>query len=764
VALDDYVPERLRSRYSLKMVATLALVLVVTLASGVFFYVHVADELRASADADFRDHVDDGAAVTELWVDSRADLTGGLAGSAAVESGDTDRIGEALSAATAREGVAAAHYVDRTSGEVVASSRASAVGTTVDAAGGTGVTVGEPTASPTGDGRVVPFAARASDDHLVVVEASVASLREQLGDGRYATAIVASGGVVVGSDGDGNDTAARRLVADAENASAIATGSVGEETYAATAASVEGTDWRVVGHAPTSVLYSDRGTATAAIVALLYVIAVNLGVLGITVGGNLALALRRLAERAGEIGDGNLDVELATDREDEVGTLYAEFSGMRDSLRASLDEAQAAQAEAERAREEAERREREAQEFTERLEAEAERYSETMAACANGDLTERLDPETDSAAMESIADSFNEMVAELERTVADVAEFADEVASASTAVGESAADVEAASGEVSSSIQGISEGAREQTEDLQATADEVNGLSATVEEVAATTDEVAGQSDRVAKLGAEGREDAEATIEEMRAIERRTGEVVDAIETLTDEIESIGEVTELIDDIADQTSMLALNANIEAARADAEGEGFAVVADEVKDLAEQTQAAVTDIEEIVSSVQATAAESAEGVRETERRVAAGTEAVADLTESLAAVVDGVDRVDEGLQNINETTDEQAASAQEIVAMVDDVAAVAEETAQQADTVTTAARDASESINEVSGAASDLAERTRELRTMLSTFEVDATGGRDGGRDRPAPTTDGGDPNHGADPDNSDDPDEGTDGT
>ena len=737
MALDDYVPDAVRSRYSLKMVVTLGLVLAVTFVSGVFFYAHVAGELRSSADASFQKHVADDRTVTELWVDRHASIAAGTARTATVAGDDSESIESSLSAAADRgDGVAAVHYVDRESGEVVASSSATAVGTSVDAtASGSGVTVGSPT--ELGGERVVPFVASAGDGHAVVVAARTASLRDRLGNGNYATAVLAGETVAAGTGT--NASIGRTLVADAENASAMTTGTVGEETYVATAAAVDGVDWRLVGYAPTSVVYSDHGTATAGIVALLFVIAVNLGLFGITVGGNLALALRRLAERAGEIGEGNLDVELETDREDEVGTLYTEFAAMRDSLKESLAEAQDARAEAERAREEAEQRERETQQFNDRLEAEAERYSETMAATAEGDLTQRLDPETDSAAMAAIAEAFNEMVDELERAVADVTEFADDVAASSTEVRSSAADVEEASEEVSSSIQGISEGAREQTADLQATADEVNDMSATIEEVAATTDEVATQSDRVAELGAEGRERAETTVEEMHEIESRTGEVVDSIEELTEEIADISEVTRLIDDIADQTSILALNANIEAARADASGEGFAVVADEVKDLAEQTQAAVTEIEEMVTSIQETALESAEDIREAEDRVETGTESVESLSESLEAIVDGVDRVDDGLQNINDTTDEQATSAQEIVAMVDDVASVSEETTRQADTVAEAAQDASASINEVSGAAGELAERTRELQAMLSTFEVES-----GAVQEPStPTTDGG---------------------
>ncbi|WP_136718075.1 methyl-accepting chemotaxis protein [Halorientalis salina] len=721
---DTNVLDRVRSSYSLKMVVTLSVVFLITLVSTAFFYGNVAGELGQSADAAFTDHASDGANVTALWADSNEALATGVATSSAVESGDTDRIADRLDRAAGADRVAAVHYVDRTSGEILSSSASDATGETVavgDAGDGEAV-AGTPRAAVSGDATVVPFVAAVDADRAIVVDASTASLQSRIADDGYATALVVDGTPVAASGSTAwNATGAADLAGD----EGIETTTVDGSEFATTGAGVADTNWQVVTYAPSDVVYTDRNTATAGLVALLYVIALNLGVFGITIGGNLALALRQLADRASEIGEGNLDVELETDRTDEVGMLYGEFGAMRDSLKESLAEADDARAEAERAREEAEQRELETQRFNEQLEAEAERYSETMAACADGDLTRRLDPETDSDAMQSIADSFNEMIADLERTVADVQQFAEDVAASSHDVEDSAGEVKEASEEVSRSIQGISTGAQEQTEDLQATGDEVNDLSATIEEVASTTDEVASQSDRVAELGAEGREQAEATIEEMQSIEAQTGNVVESIERLTDEIDEISEVTRLIDEIAEQTSILALNANIEAARAGESGSGFAVVAEEVKELSEETQRAVDEIETTISSVQDRATASAEDIREAESRITEGTETVEDLTDSLEAIVDGVDSVDGGLKSINDATDEQADSAQQIVRMVDEIASVSEETTQQAETVAAASEEASSSISQVSDSAASLAERTRELQEMLAAFEIDA---------------------------------------
>ncbi|PSP55402.1 hypothetical protein BRC82_05520 [Halobacteriales archaeon QS_1_67_19] len=138
---------------------------------------------------------------------------------------------------------------------------------------------------------------------------------------------------------------------------------------------------------------------------------------------------------------------------------------MRDSITGKIDEAESAREEAESAREEA-AREREqareakeqAEELNDRLERRADSYSEVMRACANGDLSQRMNADVDNEAMARIAASYNEMMDDLTETIREVRAFSREVASASEQATDGVAEVERASQEVAESIQEISEG------------------------------------------------------------------------------------------------------------------------------------------------------------------------------------------------------------------------------------------------------------------------------------------------------------------
>ncbi|OIB56210.1 HAMP domain-containing protein [Natrialba sp. SSL1] len=164
--------------------------------------------------------------------------------------------------------------------------------------------------------------------------------------------------------------------------------------------------------------------AIAALTGILVIFSINLGLVGIILGGNIALALRQLGSKAEEIGNGNFDIDLTTSRVDEVGSLYDTVGGMRDSLETTLEEVEAEQQRAQEAKQNAEEKaseleteraqikelQQEAEHQRQQLTTEAEQFSQTMAACANGQLNKRLESTTDNEAMEEIARSFNEML------------------------------------------------------------------------------------------------------------------------------------------------------------------------------------------------------------------------------------------------------------------------------------------------------------------------------------------------------------------
>jgi methyl-accepting chemotaxis protein len=393
-----------------------------------------------------------------------------------------------------------------------------------------------------------------------------------------------------------------------------------------------------------------------------------------------------------------------------------------------VEDLEAKRVEIERMKEEAEAKKAEIEALNDHLETKAGAYSETMQRAADGDLTVRVDPDSQSEAMTEIGEAFNGMVAETESAMEEIQAFAGDVAEECEAAAAGTDEATDASEQVSQSVQEIAGGAAEQREMLETVSGEMTNLSATVEEVAASAEAVAKNSRETAEIADSGESTARGAIEDTREVQDAIDSTVESVESLNDRMAEIDEIVQLISDIAEQTNMLALNANIEAARAGSGngGDGFAVVADEVKSLAERTQESATEIGELIEEVQAQTEATVAETRDAEASMAESVDAVQDVLDAFTRVVGNAAETDSGIREISDTTDDQAASAEEVVSMVEEVADISRTTADETEDASAAAQQQAASMSQVSGNVESLSDRAERLQDLLEAFEVQAS--------------------------------------
>jgi methyl-accepting chemotaxis protein len=212
----------------------------------------------------------------------------------------------------------------------------------------------------------------------------------------------------------------------------------------------------------------------------------------------------------------------------------------------------------------------------------------------------------------------------------------------------------------------------------------VTQMAATVVEIsknAAQSSDAATKADELVQAGSEQVQDA---MREIRALADAISQGVEVVGGLSKESDSIGAVVDVINSIAEQTNLLALNAAIEAARAGEQGRGFAVVADEVRSLASRTQESTTDIRKMVERLQAMSEQTNSVMQEGQSRSQSGVDKTEKVVETLKDITQSIGLVHEQSTHIALATEQQTEVAQDINKSLVAITGLSDKTSQHAE--------------------------------------------------------------------------------
>ena len=285
-----------------------------------------------------------------------------------------------------------------------------------------------------------------------------------------------------------------------------------------------------------------------------------------------------------------------------------------------------------------------------------------------------------------------------------------------SSVGAYASSVAACSEKVSSATTEVAMGATSQGDQVDTIVAAVQEMSSTGAEVSANSSRAEAAARKTADTAEKGGYVIQEAVATMQSIAASVSETAEKVEELGKSSDQIGKIIAVIDEIADQTNLLALNAAIEAARAGEQGRGFAVVADEVRKLAERTTKATKEVAQTIEAVQAGTRRAVDRMHAGTTQVQAGVGTITTAGASLAEIIHSAQDVRDMITQIATAATQQAEATQQITHSMEGISKITRRSASGA--------------QQSAEACEDLAVIATELQTLVTRFDVSEANPRD----------------------------------
>ncbi len=327
----------------------------------------------------------------------------------------------------------------------------------------------------------------------------------------------------------------------------------------------------------------------------------------------------------------------------------------------------------------------------------SDELSIVIKGSADGDISVRMDANKFKGTYKELANGINKTVELFAEPIEMIAESVVVVASSTH--------------QISTSSEEMSAGASELSMQTSEVASAVEEMTRTIIDTSKNT-ALAADASKIAGVKAKnGGKTVNEAVNGMVTISSVVEQSAQKIFKLGQNSEKIGEIVQVIDEIADQTNLLALNAAIEAARAGEQGRGFAVVADEVRKLAERTTKATKEIAEMIKQIQTDTSEAVESMQKGTENVEKGKKLVNDAGITLGEIIGESEKVTDLIVQVAAASEEQSATSEQISRSIESINNVAQESASN--------------IHQIARAAEDLSKLATDLENIIARFKIES---------------------------------------